>query len=325
MLTTAPLLLKFPDDNRPIILSTDASDYGIGGVLQQEINGEPHNLCYDSQLEYNIEQVIHITGRYNCLPDFMLRHPISEKEIMHFGYSLEVSQDRPPVFGMVGVTTRSKSKLDASTNQQSIPVHPSASTVKNAPQKFVSHFDITRLNEEQANDQKFENKIEEVRANPTKHPYVFQDGILYKLATKKRGATKSKLIYLPSSMILPAFRAYHDQSTVEPADGSDGYLLGHHHIYSTTYHPHTNDMIERFNETFIPQLAKLQDTEFNNWNSFLPSMVFAYNTGQHGTTGYSSFQLQHEQKPKLPPDEPPKQVIFTKPNDYYQQLKKNLS
>ncbi|CAF0758678.1 unnamed protein product [Didymodactylos carnosus] len=213
MLTTAPLLLNFLDDSRPIILSTDLSDYGIGGVLQREINGETHNLYYHSQLinkaeknyktiekdalaiwkcfermrsyilgrniiictdhcplchmmekkisnkrvervalllqEYNIEQVIHIKGRYNCLPDFMSRHPIPEKEeIMDFAYGLEVSQDRPPVLGMAGVTTRSKSKLETSTNQQSIPVYPSTSTVKDAPQKFVPHFDITRLKEE---------------------------------------------------------------------------------------------------------------------------------------------------------------------------------
>ncbi|CAF4591992.1 unnamed protein product, partial [Didymodactylos carnosus] len=38
MLTTAPLLLQFPVDSHPVILSTDASDLGIGGVLHQEIN-----------------------------------------------------------------------------------------------------------------------------------------------------------------------------------------------------------------------------------------------------------------------------------------------
>ncbi|CAF4054104.1 unnamed protein product [Didymodactylos carnosus] len=370
---------------------------------------------------------------------------------MDFAYGLEVSQDRPPVLGMVGVTTRSKSKLETSTNQQSIPVYPSTSTVKDAPQKFVPHFDITRLKEEQGKDQKIRDKIEEVCANPTKHPYVFQDGILYKLATRNRGATKSKLIYLPSSMIAPALREYHDHPTaghfsskrtyykmkfqywwpdmyhstedyikaclscqqhnhnrkkrpghlkpLPPPHGpfqvigidfcgpfsrtpnenryvlcitdhftrwvtavalpdckaetiyneyickygvpttilsdqgnhfknqlmdATAILLGHHHIYSTTYHPQTNGMIERFNATFVPQLAKLQDTESNNWDSFLPSVVFAYNTGQHNTTGYSPFQLQYGQKSKLPPDEPPKQVIFAKPNDYYQQLKKNL-
>jgi hypothetical protein len=31
-------------------LTTDASEYGIGGVLQQEINGELRNLYYHSQL-----------------------------------------------------------------------------------------------------------------------------------------------------------------------------------------------------------------------------------------------------------------------------------
>ncbi|CAF4335019.1 unnamed protein product, partial [Rotaria sp. Silwood2] len=40
MLTTAPLFLHFPVDNQPFILTTDASDFGIGGVLQQEVNGQ---------------------------------------------------------------------------------------------------------------------------------------------------------------------------------------------------------------------------------------------------------------------------------------------
>ncbi|CAF1013801.1 unnamed protein product [Didymodactylos carnosus] len=102
-------------------------------------------------------------------------------------------------------------------------------------------------------------------------------------------------------------------------------LLGHNHIYSTCYHPQTNGIVERFNATFVPQLAKLQDQESDNWDEYLPSVVFAYNTGQHFSTGYSPFELQFGQDPKLPPDEPPKMVIFNRPNDYYQQLKKNLA
>ncbi|CAF1321574.1 unnamed protein product [Didymodactylos carnosus] len=39
MRTTAPLLLQFSIEGKPLILSTDASDVGIGGVLQQEIDG----------------------------------------------------------------------------------------------------------------------------------------------------------------------------------------------------------------------------------------------------------------------------------------------
>ncbi|CAF4407465.1 unnamed protein product, partial [Didymodactylos carnosus] len=102
------------------------------------------------------------------------------------------------------------------------------------------------------------------------------------------------------------------------------YLLGHNHIYSTTYHPQTNGTIERFNATFVPQLAKLQDQESNNWDDFLPAVIFAYNTGQHFSTKFSPFQLQYGQIPKLPPDQNPKTLAFNKPCDYYHQLQKNL-
>ena len=53
-------------------------------------------------------------------------------------------------------------------------------------------------------------------------------------------------------------------------------LVGYNHTYSTTYHPQSNGMIERFNATFISQIAKLQDRENNNWDEFLVPVVFAY-------------------------------------------------
>ncbi|CAF3985539.1 unnamed protein product, partial [Rotaria sp. Silwood1] len=138
MLITKPLFLHYPVDNVPLMLTTDASAIGVGGVLQQEIDGEVHNLYYHSQLmtpcerkysaiekealaiykcfarmrtfllgrniilrtdhcplchimektvrnarvdrithliqEYNIDKVIHISGRENCLPDFLSRY-----------------------------------------------------------------------------------------------------------------------------------------------------------------------------------------------------------------------------------------------------------
>ncbi|CAF4715103.1 unnamed protein product [Rotaria sp. Silwood2] len=83
-------------------------------------------------------------------------------------------------------------------------------------------------------------------------------------------------------------------------------------------------MVERFNATFVPQLAKLQDRENNNWDEFLSPVVFAYNTGIHATTNYSPFQLQFGCEPRLPVDEPLTSFTFNKPNDYYDQLKKNL-
>ena len=40
MLVSEPLFLHYPVDDKPIILTTDASGGGIGGVLQQEVNGK---------------------------------------------------------------------------------------------------------------------------------------------------------------------------------------------------------------------------------------------------------------------------------------------
>ena len=50
MLITEPLFLHYPIDNLPIILTTDASGIGIGGVLQQEVDDTLCNLYYHSQV-----------------------------------------------------------------------------------------------------------------------------------------------------------------------------------------------------------------------------------------------------------------------------------
>ncbi|CAF4347388.1 unnamed protein product, partial [Rotaria sordida] len=109
LLITSLLFLDFPDDNYPVILPTDASKIGIGGILQQNINGEIKNLYYHSQvtstqrrydpielkalaiwlcfqrmrsylLQYNTEKIIHIKDQHNCLADYLSRHPIQNDE-----------------------------------------------------------------------------------------------------------------------------------------------------------------------------------------------------------------------------------------------------
>ena len=153
-LINTPLFLRFPVDNVPLILTTDASNVGIGGVLQQEIDGQTYNLYYHSQLmtpcekkysaiekealaiykciirmrtfllgrsiiirtdhcplchimektvrnarvdrithliqEFNIDKIIHISGRENCLPDFLSRYSNDENdELFEVDYGLE--------------------------------------------------------------------------------------------------------------------------------------------------------------------------------------------------------------------------------------------
>ncbi|CAF1094945.1 unnamed protein product [Rotaria sordida] len=121
LLITSPLFLDFPDDNYSVILTTDASEIGIDGTLQQNINGEIKNLYYHSQvtsstqrrydaielkalaiwlcfqrmrsylLEYNIEKIIHIKDQQNCLADYLSRHPIqNDEEIFDEDYGISM-------------------------------------------------------------------------------------------------------------------------------------------------------------------------------------------------------------------------------------------
>ena len=101
-------------------------------------------------------------------------------------------------------------------------------------------------------------------------------------------------------------------------------LIGYNHIFTTAYHPQSNGMIERFNGTFVPQLAKLQDRENDNWDEYLQPVVFAYNTGFHMSTQHSPFQLLYGREPRMPTDKTTN-VVFYKSIDYYNQLRKSLS
>ncbi|CAF4449510.1 unnamed protein product, partial [Rotaria magnacalcarata] len=101
-------------------------------------------------------------------------------------------------------------------------------------------------------------------------------------------------------------------------------LIGYHHIYSTPYHPQTNGIVERFNATFVAQVSKLQNTQHNNWDEYLQAVVFAYNTGAHKTTKFSPYELLYGRPARLPIHIQPKEFTFSKPNDYFVQLKKAL-
>lgn len=68
-------------------------------------------------------------------------------------------------------------------------------------------------------------------------------------------------------------------------------LVGSKHIFSTPYHPQTNGQTERWNATFVSHIAKYCNIDHNDWDTYLPSIVYAYNNGKHSTTGFTPYQL----------------------------------
>ncbi|CAF1529898.1 unnamed protein product [Adineta steineri] len=178
--------------------------------------------------EFNIQKIIHVKGKYNCLPDYLSRHPITaEDELLDHDYGLGFKKDKSSSIQLIGAITRSKSKITPqqitssspsqhTTSSSSPSQHitssssPSPSNDLNPDKKF---FDITKLKEYQSNDKQVQKIINDLQKN-TNMTFVYQDGILYKLVSIPHGKTKRKLFYIPSSMIKQLLISYHDNPLI---------------------------------------------------------------------------------------------------------------
>ena len=92
--------------------------------------------------------------------------------------------------------------------------------------------------------------------------------------------------------------------------------------FSAAYHPETNGQVERFNATFCTQLAKYYDENINDWDMYLQSIVYAYNTGIHATTGFIPYELAYGRKQRSPFDFVIQPVPPDDPDQFYERLQK---
>ena len=296
ILTSAPLFLHFPIVDQPLILTTDASGIGIGGVLQQEVEGKFHNLYYHSQLltscerkystiekealaiykcfarmrplllgrqitimtdhcplchimiktvnnarvdriatliqEYNIDKVVHINGRRNCLPDYLSRYPREQNdELFDIEYGLDSKKKSTPVTSSTNNIIASmvlRSRNNTKMCQKSSPsdddenrFHKNLTSHSNTHDQLVNKhitstfstnkFDIMKLKDEQQKDPFVQKYIAQSLSNPQHTSFIIKNDILYKLIIPFRlSKTKIEVIYLPISMVTPLLQACHD-------------------------------------------------------------------------------------------------------------------
>ena len=64
-----------------------------------------------------------------------------------------------------------------------------------------------------------------------------------------------------------------------------------HSIRTSPYHPQTDGLVERFNQTLKNMLQKVVAKEGKDWEKLLPYLLFAYREVPQASTGFSPFEL----------------------------------
>jgi hypothetical protein len=77
-------------------------------------------------------------------------------------------------------------------------------------------------------------------------------------------------------------------------------LLETKHLRTTGYHPQTNGLVERFNGTMKHALARCAEESGEDWDLYLPSILFAYRVRRNTATGHSPFSLLYGVEPRIP-------------------------
>ena len=69
---------------------------------------------------------------------------------------------------------------------------------------------------------------------------------------------------------------------------------------TSAYHPQTNGLDERTNQTLKHRLIKLSNDNQNNWPELLDPVSFSIRTQKHGSTKFTPFELMFGRKPITP-------------------------
>ncbi|XP_055999913.1 uncharacterized protein K02A2.6-like [Ostrea edulis] len=96
---------------------------------------------------------------------------------------------------------------------------------------------------------------------------------------------------------------------------------------TSPYHPQTDGMVERFNETLATMLSAYVNDHQTNWDEFLPHVMQAYRSAVHKTTGCTPNFLMLGRETSTPLDlmyELPGELKVTPQNQWVWELQERL-
>ena len=73
-------------------------------------------------------------------------------------------------------------------------------------------------------------------------------------------------------------------------------------LRTSPYHPQTDGLVERFNQTLKEMLRKTASEEGKDWDKLLPYVLFAYREVPQESTGFSPFELVYGREVRGPLD-----------------------
>ncbi|MCP4243485.1 MAG: transposase family protein [bacterium] len=76
-------------------------------------------------------------------------------------------------------------------------------------------------------------------------------------------------------------------------------LLKVKRVFTTTYHPQTDGVVERFNGTLKAMLRKYIADDQKDWDDHVRLLLLAYNTSKHAALGETPFYLMFGREPRL--------------------------
>lgn len=105
-------------------------------------------------------------------------------------------------------------------------------------------------------------------------------------------------------------------------------LLGIHKINTTSYHQQCDGMVERFNRTLKTMLRKHAATYGDQWDTYLPGVIYAYRNTPHESTGEKPSFLLFGTDCRTPLEAaylPPEPLQGSDVSDYRKELMLSLS
>jgi len=89
------------------------------------------------------------------------------------------------------------------------------------------------------------------------------------------------------------------------------HLMGTKKVFTTSYHPQCDGLVERFNGTLAQSLSMYVSSDKKDWDKYLNPVLFAYRVSPSDVTGESPFYMLYGREPRLPIDVsllPPREI-----------------